>query len=243
MKKFLSVVVFGLALSSSALAARNLDRQYGPYSTDLDRCGGSAHIESRGQDAILEITGVRNCSNLSVNGREQKLEEGFGGLRSGRAYLNFRGGYNTFLVQLSSNSGSTSTAFRITGYGSGSGSSNDPHQPANVFLSTLFGKRTAYLPECGGTVELDVSPNGHGGNQLNLIFRNVRDCSRFDILSNDGQPINYPTKELNGHNGNRSGSFTLPKRAIDFGFNGVKVIMRSVSGKHSDVIHIQFVAF
>jgi hypothetical protein len=79
--------------------------------------------------------------------------------------------------------------------------------------------------------------------QVNIVFRDVRDCSKFDILSAQGGSINYGLKSLGGRDRDRSGSFTLPRSVIDYGRNGVMVQIRSNSGKHDDVIYLDFYAY
>jgi hypothetical protein len=55
--------------------------------------------------------------------------------------------------------------------------------------------------------------------------------------------VNYPNKKLQGLDGARSGSFTLPKSVIDFGGNVVRVKLKSNSGQTVDNIVITFIAF
>jgi hypothetical protein len=94
------------------------------------------------------------------------------------------------------------------------------------------------LRECGGFLRTTIR-NG----QANLVFQNVRACSNFDILSKNGQFAEYSSKKIPGPNGDRSGSFTLPKKVISYGFNFVKVIVKSNSGAHADVINLYFNAW
>ena len=93
----------------------------------------------------------------------------------------------------------------------------------------------ARMDNCGGTVEFKIT-NGQG----NLIFRNVRNCSNFDIAYANGSKANYPNKKLQGENQNRYGSFTLPKSVIDWGYNEVVVVLKSNSGKTGTYIHLNF---
>ncbi len=96
------------------------------------------------------------------------------------------------------------------------------------------------LPSCGGTIQTNQS-NG----QYNLIFRNVKDCSNFDIVATDFGIIdaNYQAKKIpeNG-SGTRSGSFTIPQAYIDRGLNTIRVEVKSNKGAHSDTIDLVFVA-
>lgn len=93
----------------------------------------------------------------------------------------------------------------------------------------------ARMSNCGGTVEFKIT---HG--QGNLIFRNVQNCSNFDIAYANGSKTNYPNKKLQGENQNRHGSFTLPKSVIDWGYNEVVVVLKSNSGKTGAYIHLNF---
>jgi hypothetical protein len=105
---------------------------------------------------------------------------------------------------------------------------------ATVLLDTHRNKFAA-LNSCGGTVELKMV-----AGQADLIFRGVRNCSEFDILESNGRATRFPHAKLQGVQGDRSGSFTLPRYVLDFGYNGVLVNMKSQSGKHDDVIFVQF---
>lgn len=113
-----------------------------------------------------------------------------------------------------------------------------PTFPYGAIVLSPSGRTSAYLSSCGGTVELNTY-----GAQVNIVFRNVRNCSKFDILSTQGYPISYGMKSLGGYDRNRSGSFTLPRSVIDYGRNGVMVQMRSNSGAHADNIYLDFYAF
>ncbi len=107
---------------------------------------------------------------------------------------------------------------------------------------------SAYLSECGGMISTN---NGSYGNQLNVVLNDVRNCSNFDIISDDGQYVSdYKSKKIPGYNGSRSGSFTVPTRyndvdsdlgSIFFGtINSIKVVVKSNSGKHQDHITIRY---
>ena len=92
------------------------------------------------------------------------------------------------------------------------------------------------MHECGGTVDAVVQEN-----DITLKFKDVERCSKFDILSANGDSLNYEQKRLNdSRGGGFNGSFTIPQRYIKAGGNAVKVILRSNSGKNDDVILIRF---
>lgn len=96
----------------------------------------------------------------------------------------------------------------------------------------------AHLPNCSGIVELKIA----GGN-ANLIFRNVVNCSNFDITNSNGDLVDYTNKKLGGGDRDRSGSFTIPRRFVDWGHNGIIVSLQSNSKKTRDLIRIHFWAF
>lgn len=118
-------------------------------------------------------------------------------------------------------------------YGSGAG---EAAQYPNVTLDTYA--RRAYLPNCKGTVELKIA----GGN-ANLIFRDVENCSNFDIMASNGEKVDYPNHKLGGGDRDRSGSFSIPRRLVDYGYNGIIVALQSNSKKTRDLIRIHFWAF
>ena len=112
-----------------------------------------------------------------------------------------------------------------------------------VTLSLDRGRDEAHLPSCEGTVEMTKSDQGNrGGEQVNLVFRDVRFCSNFDIVSNAGESLSYDGKKIPEQRGGlRGGSFTLPKRVLERGWNNVKIVIRSNSAEHQDVLKVQFV--
>lgn len=93
----------------------------------------------------------------------------------------------------------------------------------------------ASLPECGGTLEVT-----NRGGQVNLVFRDVSQCSNFDILAANFDDVNYRSRKLQGSNQDRYGSFTLPMKIQDYGFNTIEVVVKSNSGKHQDRIKVMF---
>jgi hypothetical protein len=98
------------------------------------------------------------------------------------------------------------------------------------------------LGSCGGSIEATESDTGNtGSEQVNLVFRKVKDCSNFDILKANGETLaNYSSKKLQDQGALRGGSFTLPKKLIATGMNYIKVNLKSNSGAHSDTITVRF---
>lgn len=105
-------------------------------------------------------------------------------------------------------------------------------------VSVFLGDETR-LPSCGGFVEIKKSPQGNAGEQVNMVFRGVQNCSNFDIVAANGENVTYDKKKIPGPNGDRSGSFTIPKRALERGWNAIKIVVRSDSGAHSDTITLR----
>lgn len=105
---------------------------------------------------------------------------------------------------------------------------------------------SAELPSCEGTIRVTESGN-QGGEQVNIVFAGVTQCSQFDIVKANGQYLNgYEdgAKRLQDKaDGTRHGSFTIPKRLIAEGFNNIKVNLKSKTGAHSDTIKVLFNAY
>lgn len=97
------------------------------------------------------------------------------------------------------------------------------------------------LPECGGSVKVTRSGNG-SGEQVNLVFRDITECSNFDIVGNGWEAVDYRNRKIPETGHGRSGSFTLPKSVLDHGLNDIHVVVKSNSGKHREDLNIAFVA-
>ena len=223
-------IVKGLLAVVVALSTTTAFADFNGSYTRLPDCGGTANVSQTSRNVQLVFDGVKFCKTVIVNGAEYKLEENYDRTFSGKIALENRVGDNRVRVVVESGSKKHQDSF-IAFY------TVAPSKVGNVFLSTLAGKRFAYLPSCGGTVELDVTY----GN-VNLIFRNVENCSNFDILSSGGDSVDYPNKKLQEQGRGRGGSFTLPRRVLDFGLNGVQVVVKSNSGKTNDYVFVQFLA-
>ncbi len=94
------------------------------------------------------------------------------------------------------------------------------------------------LPSCEGTVETN-----RNGNQINIVFRKVKFCSNFDIVSTGFGILDagYKAKKIpETSTGLRGGSFTIPQAYIDRGLNIITVEVRSNKGAHSDTIKLVF---
>lgn len=242
----LSVVsVLSSAMIAQAEVGSGYDvlREGGKTTARLEHCGGRAQLEQRNiggkRRPVLVIEGVKDCSNIEVDGEDQGKLNRRGSTLSGEVVIYERNGKNVHTIVLSSNSGSTSDRVRVETF------QNPPPQSntrANIifefgwFNQVLGTSKWARLDECGGTVDAVVE-----ANEVTLKFKDVQRCSKFDILSANGDSVNYPQKRLNdGRNGTFNGSFTIPQRYIQIGGNAVKVVVRSNSGINDDVILIRF---
>ena len=97
--------------------------------------------------------------------------------------------------------------------------------------------QSASLNVCGGFVRTRKDYAG----RVTLVFDGVRSCSNFDILDASGAYYGvYRAMKLNGPDGNRFGSFTLPNSITSYGFNYVRVVVKSNSGKHADYLNLKF---
>jgi hypothetical protein len=95
----------------------------------------------------------------------------------------------------------------------------------------------ASLPDCGGTVQ--TKSNG-SNSKIVVHFRNVVNCSNFDILKANGSSVKYPNQKLDGENRARRGEFTIPTDLIDRGNNTLRLVIQSNSKKTSDTIVVKF---
>lgn len=207
-------LVAALVVGSQSFAGTVYLSQVG-QSVALPTCGGYVQLSSTlfGYPA-LKIVNNSQCSNIQINGVVYKSQD----------YEKIRINLGQTVARIHSNSGKTWDDVVIN------------YSPT---YSARFsnGQPVIGLSNCGGSASINVS-----GGQVNLVFRNVAQCSNFDILSSNGQGVNYPNQKIAGPNGNRSGSFTLPPSLYQYGINGVQVIVKSNSGKTADVLYVQFLA-
>ncbi len=229
---FIALMTLGVAFATQADPGQGSHRLsvQGNRSARLSYCGGTAQLNEGWLGGLtLRFDDVRDCSVIALNGRAVDTLSNVGSGGNGSATLSLPRG-SRWTVDLYSKSRKTSEHFEIV-------NANNPQPPtkANVVLDS-FWHTSDYLPECGGSAELKVT-NG----QANLIFRNLENCSNFDIIGNNGESLNYENKKI-GTEQNRSGSFTLPRRFLDFGLNGVLVVVKSNSGAHADTILLKFIA-
>lgn len=244
MKKLISLFVLSMTATLTSAFAGTVYMDANEYAS-LPSCGGVVQTKVANNDTQLNLvfSNVSQCSNFDivaangtrVNYPNQKLQ-GRNQDRSGSftiptSMIDY--GTNTIRVQLQSNSGAHSDMIVITVRATGG--STPSGRTATTYMNS---NSVTMLSVCGGLVQTKVT-NG----QLNIVFQNVKNCSNFDIVGSNGDRVDYPNKKLQGRNQDRSGSFTLPKSVIDFGFNTVRVLLKSDSGKTSETLVISFLAF
>jgi hypothetical protein len=213
-------------------------------SATLPDCGGvvQTKISNGATQLNLVFSDVVNCSNFDIlraNGSTTSYtEKKLGGADRARSgsftipadLIDY--GNNTITVRIQSNSKKTydTVIVKVRQV-----SSEDSGRRGSVTMSS---NDYASLDACEGTVETKVS-NG----QLNVVFKNVRNCSNFEIVSANGDAYDGKEYKLQGSDQNRSGSFTIPAKAIEWGFNKVRMRLQSNSKKTSDTIVVNFLAF
>ena len=251
MKLNLSILTVALALTTGAKAETgsgyDVLSENGNRTAKLEHCKGYADLDETYADGrrlpVLKFRGIQDCSIISIDGVTQREKiERRGGIGYADVTIFETPGRNEHTVTLRSGSGATSDTVRVISYGERPRTS----QPrANITFefggwSTIFGgEQSARLRDCGGLVTARLTD----GDTLTLVFSDVQSCSKFDILSADGDSVNYPQKSLQANRrGDFAGSFTIPRRYIDAGRNSVKVILKSNSGKTDEVILIRFTA-
>ena len=117
------------------------------------------------------------------------------------------------------------------------GGQYSPTRAESINVSLGVWHNYSGLPNCGGAVKLSIV-NGHAI----VSFGEVKQCSNFDILQTNLEPVRYPNQKLDGRNGDRFGTFAIPQQFIEWGYNSIVVAMKSDSGKHQDLIEINFSA-
>jgi len=112
-------------------------------------------------------------------------------------------------------------------------------QAAMAATGTMTLGEYAQLPDCGGTIKVSIV---HRDNQerVQIQFKDVVNCSNFDILSANGDKVIYKSKKLSGEHMSRDGRFLIPRDLIDLGMNSVRINIKSDTGMHSDTIRVKF---
>ena len=250
------MMVAGFAAQAETGSGFDALSENGQKVARLEHCGGTATLTQQFRSGqvrpVLVIEGVRNCSDLSIDGVQQgDLAFESRSTRRGEVVIFEAPGVNVHVIQVMSNSRKTMDTVRVQSRGSFPQPRPQPwpqprpqNQNANIvfdfgFIAWMLGDvKSSRLHECRGTVEARVE-----GNRVTLVFQDVEQCSKFDILRSNGDAVNYPQKNLQrARDGQFSGSFTIPRDLLEGGDNAIKVVVKSNSGAHDDVILIRFLA-
>jgi hypothetical protein len=240
------IVVAALSFVSSAFAQStgsgyDVLSEYGNRTAYLEHCGGTARLtetyENGARRPSLQISGVQNCSNIIINGENSgKLDNG-----SAERTIYEHSGLNINTITLESNSGKTSDTVRVQSFGE-TPVETPSYNPTviytfGVFASEFGSSKIASLPNCGGTAKVTVTD----GETINVVFKNLQQCSKFDILKANDEKVDYPTKKIPAEvDRQHGGSFTIPAYLVKTGQNSIKVIVRSDSAKTYEVLLIRF---
>lgn len=89
---------------------------------------------------------------------------------------------------------------------------------------------------CGGRLNISVSNDGHGGEQLNIHADRLQKCSKMRVMDTTGRYVSVggsTTIDINLDNGPApfSRSITLPKSKVYFGANVFTIELSSNSKK------------
>lgn len=211
MKTSILVLAISMISASSSFAA---DLSLEQTSADLGACDGVAKlVKTADGQAEIRIKGVRRCSNVTL---QMKLERKDQGEYSITLPVNL--GKEADL-QLSSNSGQTSSRLSV---------STIEAETAPVLLSGQY--RT--LNNCLGNIRL--SPQSNYAQPF-VTLENVKNCNRFKVVSVNGHSFSFEQK-LSDMGQFWGGSITLPRSAIQYGENRVKISVEGPMNKDQFVL-------
>jgi len=171
-------------------------RWSGQRKTDLnDKCRGQAELIKESGQFKLWVHDTQ-CSNIKIGDFVSEKIPGSGNDRAIKVNLNTPGWHHVSIVS-----------------NKGNGSSISIEVPPQYVVLNLLGDRDGKtapqgLPSCGGTVRAQINRDG----TLAVIFSGVNTslCNKFDILSNDGDKLDYDTKTFP----NGSPGYTIPPKFI-----------------------------
>lgn len=246
-KKIFSFLAATVLTTTALAAAEGVSVSFLSLSGDrvasLPRCGeqngtGAAYLKREGGDLYLQIRNAR-CATLKTQFGEYTLL----GDGSNNRFIDVKidqsiPGYHKVLLG--------SHKYLATDGREGNGDILNIYVPKkSVFLDLSNDKdgvtKPFHLRSCQGTVQAKLQ-----NNQINIIYNDIRNCSRFDILSNDGDSISYKAKDLNSSG---SGSLTIPNKFMDAGSNTITMKFyqpwdgQAYGETAEDIVKVRFLAF
>ncbi len=226
-------------------------------SSKLGSCGGTASLVQKRGHYVFSLNAVEKCSNLDLGSRNGfEIYETYkvptvssqdeNGPRSGSYTLPTAvlvdDARNTVRLRIRSNK----AAKLFQDSGSGTWDEITLEFGVDRRVDITLGEE-ARLPNCGGTVEIAKSKQGNrGGEQLNVILRNVENCSDFvwedlyNYAKNEKTDLSYDLQR--NRKGEWGGSYTLSWDYIKNGKNRMSFYVSSNSGKTLDRLRLGFIA-
>jgi hypothetical protein len=184
----------------------------------LPRCGGTAKLVRAEGGLSLQIRGA-TCSNVRTTKGTWKLN----GVAQGDRSINVKFDDSTpgeRMVLVGSN------AYIQSNGSDGNGdylTVKIPARRVTLNLTKSVETKEYKMENCNGTISASIN-NG----KVTIDISNSG-CSKFDIVSNSGDNVKYPVKDIPfvSLSAGYSGNYTLPSKFYDRGLNGV--VIRLVS--------------
>jgi hypothetical protein len=200
----------------------------------LERCGGYAKLSRANDGRLMLYVRGATCSNLRTSKGTWKLNGDAAGERSidvtfdesvpGDKMVLI--GSNSYIDSRGADGNGDYLTVRIAS------------RPVVLNLTRSSQSREINLEHCNGSVAASIS----SGSVIVKVSNSG--CSKFDILSNGSDQIQYEMKnipEISAEAG-YSGSFTIPNRFYDRGSNGILIRLMSPRLVEEKVL-IKFQAF
>lgn len=107
-----------------------------------------------------------------------------------------------------------------------------------VILDLYFKQKTnpQPLPSCGGTVRAQINAD----RTVAVIFDDVQRCNVVDFVDANGdRTVDYGPYQLQDRREGLGGSYTISKKLVEFGVNGITMRVSRIGGGE-DRIHLRF---
>ncbi|WP_141734858.1 hypothetical protein [Oligoflexus tunisiensis] len=232
----------GLLVSSPALAL-------GSQSISLRDCGGYAKVHRNEHQTLIKFENVKECSNLSVNGRRLKMHQHH---RHYSYVYTWKPTHHHdhLTLRVHSNSSRTEDVIRLQAdhiHGHKHRPHWDrpvtwqPHRPAPVvtvrnddLLYLDEARNTAHLPSCGGRVRVDLDHQ-----KLIVRLEGPNTCDRVRLTVFNQQPLIMESVRRFDH-GRQVWTFHLPARSVRPGRNSLTLAVQDSHRDRSDLVRYYF---
>jgi hypothetical protein len=232
----------GLLMSSPALALA------GSQSIPLRDCGGYARVYRSDHHTLIKLENVKECSNLSVNGRRLKMHQHHHHYSYVYTWKPSHQ-HDHLSLKVHSNSSRTEDVIRLQAdhlhhhhhrpHGDRPVAWK-PHQSPvvtvrnNDLLYLDESRNTAHLPSCGGRVSVDME---HQKLVVRLEGHNT--CDRVRLTVFNQQPFVMESVRHLDH-GRQVWTFHLPARSIRPGRNNLTLTVQDSHRNRSDLVRYYF---